>query len=76
MTTKPTTVRLDKEELDEIDNRCKTLQCNRNDFIKNAVKDALHNEIEQNNENQQNSEDKINNQTKIIGKKITYIVEI
>jgi predicted DNA-binding protein len=34
---KPTSVRLDNELLDELDQRCGKLGCSRNDFIKNSV---------------------------------------
>ncbi len=36
-----TSIRLDKEFLEEIDSRCNTLCCTRNDFIKSAIKSAL-----------------------------------
>ena len=32
-----TSIRLDKEFLEEIDSRCNTLGCTRNDFIKSAI---------------------------------------
>ena len=32
-----TSIRLDKEFLQEIDSRCNTLGCTRNDFIKSAI---------------------------------------
>jgi len=35
--TKPTSVRLDEELLNEIDQRCSKVGCTRNDFIKNSV---------------------------------------
>lgn len=35
--TKPTSVRLDNELLEELDERCGKLGCSRNDFIKNSV---------------------------------------
>ncbi len=34
---KPTSVRLDNELLEEVDQRCGELGCSRNDFIKNSV---------------------------------------
>jgi len=34
---KPTSVRLDNELLEELDQRCDKLGCSRNDFIKNSV---------------------------------------
>ena len=34
---KPTSVRLDNELLEELDQRCGKLGCSRNDFIKNSV---------------------------------------
>lgn len=34
---KPTSVRLDVELLEELDQRCKKVGCSRNDFIKNSV---------------------------------------
>jgi hypothetical protein len=34
---KPTSVRLDNDLLDELDQRCGKLGCSRNDFIKNSV---------------------------------------
>lgn len=34
---KPTSVRLDYELLEELDQRCEKVGCSRNDFIKNAV---------------------------------------
>ena len=34
---KPTSVRLDNELLEELDQRCGQLGCSRNDFIKNSV---------------------------------------
>lgn len=87
---KPTSVRLDNELLEELDQRCEKLGCSRNDFIKNSVEfiirdksnfnfgsdEETNDELEQKNENQKDNEGQIKNQTKVIGKKITYIVEI
>jgi len=36
-----TSIRLDKEFLEEIDSRCNTLGCTRNDFIKSAIESTL-----------------------------------
>ena len=36
-----TSIRLDKEFLEEIDSRCNTLGCTRNDFIKSAIESKL-----------------------------------
>jgi len=36
-----TSNRLDKELLEEIDSRCNTLECTRNDFIKSAIESKL-----------------------------------
>jgi len=36
-----TSIRLDKELLEEIDSRCNTLECTRNDFIKSAIESKL-----------------------------------
>ena len=36
-----TSIRLDKEFLEEIDSRCNTLSCTRNDFIKSAIESKL-----------------------------------
>ena len=41
MTTKTASVRLEKELFDNIDEKCVTLDCSRNDFIKNAIESAL-----------------------------------
>lgn len=41
MTTKTASVRLEKELFDKIDEKCVTLDCSRNDFIKNAIESAL-----------------------------------
>jgi len=34
---KPTSVRLDRELLEELDQRCTKVGCSRNDFIKNSI---------------------------------------
>ena len=39
--TKPTSVRLDDELLEELDKRCDKVGCSRNDFIKNSVEFAI-----------------------------------
>jgi len=36
-----TSIRIDKEFLEEIDSRCNTLGCTRNDFIKSAIESKL-----------------------------------
>ncbi len=36
-----TSIRLDKEFVEEIDSRCNTLSCTRNDFIKSAIESKL-----------------------------------
>jgi len=36
-----TSIRLDKRFLEEIDSRCNTLGCTRNDFIKSAIESKL-----------------------------------
>ncbi len=36
-----TSIRLDKEFLEEIDSKCNTLGCIRNDFIKSAIESKL-----------------------------------
>ena len=38
---KPTSVRLDKDMLEEVDQRCDKVGCSRNDFIKNSVEFAI-----------------------------------
>ena len=38
---KPTSVRLDNELLNELDQRCSKVGCSRNDFIKNSVELAI-----------------------------------
>lgn len=40
---KPTSVRLDAELLEELDQRCKKIGCSRNDFIKNSVELVIKN---------------------------------
>ncbi len=40
----PTSVRLDNELLDDIDQRCEKLGCSRNDFIKNSVDFIINNQ--------------------------------
>ena len=37
----PTSVRLDNELLEELDQRCSKVGCSRNDFIKNSVELAI-----------------------------------
>jgi len=39
-----TSIRLDKEFLEEIDSKCNTLGCTRNDFIKSAIESKLNKE--------------------------------
>lgn len=39
--TKPTSVRFDKDLLEELDQRCSKVGCSRNDFIKNSVEFAI-----------------------------------
>ncbi len=41
MTTKTTSIRLGKDLLKEIEERCKENECNRNDWIKNAIENQL-----------------------------------
>ena len=41
MTTKTTTVRLPKDMLEQIDEKCQEDGCNRNDWIKNALDNQL-----------------------------------
>ena len=41
MTTKTTSIRLEREILNQIDNRCSDLGCSRNDFIKTAIDNLL-----------------------------------
>jgi len=41
MTTKTTSIRLDREILNQIDDRCSDLACSRNDFIKTAIDNLL-----------------------------------
>ena len=41
MTTKTTSIRLDREILNQIDDRCSDLGCSRNDFIKTAIDNLL-----------------------------------
>ncbi len=41
MTTKTTSIRLDSEILNQIDDRCSDLGCSRNDFIKTAIDNLL-----------------------------------
>jgi len=38
---KPTSVRLDNDLLEELDQRCEKVGCSRNDFIKNSVEFAI-----------------------------------
>jgi len=38
---KPTSVRLDKDLLEEVDQRCDKVGCSRNNFIKNSVEFAI-----------------------------------
>ena len=45
MTTKPTTVRLNKTLLADLDRKCTDLGCSRNDFITNAIESALTNSV-------------------------------
>ena len=39
---KPTSVRLDNDLLEELDQRCEKVGCSRNDFIKNSVEFAIY----------------------------------
>lgn len=41
MTTKPTTIRIESELLNQIDQKCNSLKCSRNDYIKNAIEFAM-----------------------------------
>jgi len=41
---KPTSVRLDNDLLEELDQRCGKLGCSRNDFIKNSVEFMITNQ--------------------------------
>ena len=41
MTTKTTSIRLDSEILNQIDDRCSDLGCSRNEFIKTAIDNLL-----------------------------------
>jgi len=41
--TTPTSVRLDDNLLEEVDQRCDKLGCTRNDFIKNSVEFTIYN---------------------------------
>jgi len=54
MKTKTASVRLPKEMYEEIDNVCDDIGCSRNDWIKDALKDKLR---EQFNENSQDQEE-------------------
>jgi len=40
---KPTSIRLDKDLLEELDQRCSAVGCSRNDFIKNSVDFIINN---------------------------------
>jgi len=46
MTTKTTTVRLPKDMLEQIDEKCQEDGCNRNDWIKNALDNQLELELD------------------------------
>lgn len=41
MTTKPTTIRIDVNTLNQIDQKCISLKCTRNDYIKYAIDSLL-----------------------------------
>jgi len=41
LSTKTASIRLAKTKFQEIDSRCSSMGCNRNDFIKKAINDAL-----------------------------------
>jgi len=47
MATKTTTVRLPKDMLEQIDERCQEGGCNRNDWIKNALDNQLELELDE-----------------------------
>jgi len=51
--TKNTTIRLDEEMIEEVDDLCKEKNCTRNDYIKNAIENKL--ELDSTMENEENS---------------------
>jgi len=53
MPTKNTTIRLDKEMIKEVDERCKEQTCTRNDYIKKAIDNQL--ELDVSIENEENT---------------------
>jgi len=57
--TKNTTIRLDKEMIEEVDDLCKEQKCTRNDYIKNAIENKL--ELDSTIENEENSQDQEQN---------------
>jgi len=57
MATKNTTIRLDKEMIEEVDNRCKELECTRNDYIKSAIDTKLEIDTSVKEESNENSQD-------------------
>ncbi|KAG2473368.1 MAG: hypothetical protein NPMRTHETA2_1260011 [Nitrosopumilales archaeon] len=50
MTTKNTTIRLDKEMIEEIDQSCRDEECTRNDWMKDAASEKLQREKAQDQE--------------------------
>jgi len=50
MVTKNTTVRFDKEMIEEIDQNCQDVGCTRNDWMKDAVSEKLQREKTQDQE--------------------------
>ena len=53
LATKNTTIRLDKEMIKEVDERCKEQTCTRNDYIKKAIDNQL--ELDVSIENEENT---------------------
>jgi len=53
MAKKPITVKLEKEMLEEMDNECEGLGCNRTDFVIEAVEEKLRGESNKNSQDQE-----------------------